>query len=184
MWELPFGRGRPFLSDVSPAVDHIVGGWQINTVTTWSSGLPFSPSYRDCGADRDTGPCRPDLVGDVEILGRADGWFTTASTTGLANGEVSGPWRRPLQGTFGTLSRNALRGPRFFQTDLAIFKNFSLSETIALQFRAESFNIFNNVNLGQPNTCIDCNPATDGQIFSLAPGAMMRQWQFGLRVEF
>ena len=45
-------------------VDAILGGWQMNNVFTWQSGLPFTPSYRDCNADRDTGWCRPDLVGE------------------------------------------------------------------------------------------------------------------------
>jgi hypothetical protein len=50
------------------------------------------------------------------------------------------------------------------------------------QFRAEAFNVFNHVNLGNPDGCVDCGNA--GHIFSLAPNALMRRWQFGLRFDF
>ncbi len=53
--ELPIGRGRRYLTDVSPLTDAFIGGWQFNTNTIIQSGLPFNVSYRDAGADRDTG---------------------------------------------------------------------------------------------------------------------------------
>ena len=60
--ELPIGRNRHYLSDISPAMDAIIGGWQFNVNHIMQSGLPFDVTYRDAGADRDTGaePCRPD----------------------------------------------------------------------------------------------------------------------------
>lgn len=178
VWELPFGKGRQFLTDVGRGLDLLVGGWQVNSVTTWTSGLPFSPSYRDCRADVDTGPCRPNRVGDPSVDNPSRfGWFRV----GLGSGT---PWARPAPLTFGNAARNSLHGPRFFNTDLSLFKNFLLTERWKLQFRAESFNIWNNVNLGQPDSCVDCNPATAGKIFGLASGASMRQWQFALRLEF
>jgi hypothetical protein len=184
-WELPFGKGKPFLGGVSRPAEFLVGGWQINQITTWSSGLPFNVGYRDCGADRDTGPCRPDRIADVEIIGRRDQWYAASSVVGLANGQSSGPWRRPARGTFGTLTRNALRGPSYFNTDLSLFKKFNFTETVNLEFRSEIFNLFNKVNLGQPNGCIDCPNAIDrGAITGLAGGATMRQVQFALRLAF
>ena len=54
--EIPVGRGKTFLSDVSRAVDVIVGGWQFNQNTMIQSGFPFNVSYRNAGQDRDTGP--------------------------------------------------------------------------------------------------------------------------------
>jgi hypothetical protein len=112
------------------------------------------------------------------------GWFTTAGKKGLANGETAGPWRRPQAGTFGTLSRNALRGPGLFNTDFSFFKNAHLTERVNAQFRVEVFNLWNHVNLGNPNNCIDCNTDTDGKIFGLAAGASMRQVQFALKFQF
>jgi len=178
-------------------VDRIVGGWAINAVAVWYSGLPFSPSYSTCGHDRDTGPCRPNVVGDVHIIGRRKEWFTTTGgipfddahgssfdpSTGVATaGPWVGPWQEPAPGTFGNAGRNSLRGPGFFQSDIAISKDIALTERISLRFRADVFNAFNRVNLGNPNPCVDCTNA--GTIRQLAPGAFQRQWQFSLKLQF
>ncbi len=184
LWELPFGRGRRFAGSVSRAADYLIGGWSINTSWNWSSGLPFNVSYNSCGSDRDTGPCRPDLVGSVSTGGSRAHWFTTSGTTNLANGQTAGPWRRPAKGTFGSLGRNAFYGPSYFNTDLSLSKRFLFTERINTQFRMDVYNLFNHVQLGNPNTCIDCNLTDDGKITNIAPGAQMRQLQFGLRVEF
>src|SRR5581483_771761 len=58
-YELPFGRTRQFLSNVPRWLDYIVGGYELNTSLNWSSGLPFTPSYGECGADIPAGPCMP-----------------------------------------------------------------------------------------------------------------------------
>ena len=183
LYELPYGRGKQYGSDISSALDHVLGGWQLNTAINWSSGLPFSPGYSNCGTDRDTGPCRPNRVGNVG-KGSAGQFFQTSGVVGLANGETGGPWQRPQVGTFGTATLNSLRGPKFFNTDLTIMKTFQLSEQMKLDFQAQAFNIFNHINLANPNSCVDCDPATDGRIFGMAPGALARRWQFGLRLSF
>src|SRR5205807_2636659 len=59
LYEVPVGKGRRFFSGGNRAVDTIVGGWQVNGTYSWMSGQPFTPSYRDCNSDRDTGWCRP-----------------------------------------------------------------------------------------------------------------------------
>jgi hypothetical protein len=63
IYELPFGRGKKFLGNTSRAADVLLGGWQWNVTMVIGSGLPYSPSYENCGQDRDTGPCRPNKVG-------------------------------------------------------------------------------------------------------------------------
>lgn len=178
LYELPIGRGKAVGTDWSGVTDAVLGNWQINFSTNWSSGLPFSPTNSDCDALRDTGPCRPNLVGEAEAGGDRNGWFTTGTV------DEGGPFEIPQRGTFGNVRRNTFRGPSFFNTDFAIFKNVPLSETVRVQFRAEIFNVFNKVNLGQPNNCINCSDETDGRIFNLAAGASMRQVQWALRVEF
>ena len=67
--ELPLGKGKALLGGAGGIVNGIVGGWSLSGTMTWESGLAFSPSYANCGADRDTGPCRPNLVGTVHITG-------------------------------------------------------------------------------------------------------------------
>jgi hypothetical protein len=191
VWELPFGTGRRYLSDAGSALRAVVGGWQLATVYTWQSGLPFTPSYRDCNADRDTGWCRPDLVGEWKPDKQtAEAWFVTTplATDGrvtplTANGQTLGPWRRPERGTFGNVGRNRLLGPSFSQWDISLFKNFVVTAGLRAQFRAEAFNLANTVNLANPNSCVDC-PGTAGRITNIFQLAVMRQWQFGLRLEF
>lgn len=187
VYELPFGRGKQFLTDTPKAVDFIIGGWQMNTVWQWQSGLPFTPTYRDCNADRDTSWCRPDLVGDWKPDNPTrDAWFRTTSVPLTANGQVDGPWRRPARGTIGNLGRNRLLGPSFSQWDMSFFKNFAITERFRMQFRAESFNFPNHMNLRNPSgngACVDC-PGTAGKITQLFQLTTPRQWQFGLRLEY
>ena len=99
-----------------------------------------------------------------------------------ANGCTRGPWNRPAAGTFGNATRNGFFGPHFFNMDASASKKFQFSERIQGQFRAELFNAFNHVNLGQPNAQVDS--PTAGQIFAIANLAQMRKWQLGLRVQF
>jgi hypothetical protein len=199
VYELPFGRGHTFFHNVTRPVDYLIGGWQLASIWSWQSGVPFTPSYTDCGSDRDTGPCRPNLVGNANIAnpGR-DGWFTTAppGTSGPgcvdtpkeatarlnANGCTRGPWNRPQSAKFGTVARNSFFGPHLFNADASLSKRFQINERISGQFRAELFNAFNHVNLGQPNATVDSTTA--GKITSLAALAQMRKWQFGLRFDF
>jgi hypothetical protein len=179
VWELPFGRGKRFLGNSPRGADLLFGGWQLNTITTWMSGLPFTPTLSfgaNCSVN--SGPCRPDRVGDPDRDQRSrDGWFAVGIGAGT-------PWAQAALGKHGNAGRNSLRGPSFFQTDLSVFKNFKITEGTNLEFRAEGFNIFNQVNLGLPDSCVDCNPGTAGKIFSLAGGAQMRQFQFGMRLSF
>jgi len=183
VWELPFGRGQRFVGDANRAVDLLVGGWQINALGTWASGLPWTPSYQDCGSDRDTGPCRPDLIGDFQQdVGEFDPLtqrvpFFTSQPLG------TGAFGDPAQFTFGNVGRNTMTGPSFFNTDMSIFKNFRITEQVRAQFRAEIFNVFNHTSLGNPNNCVDCG-GNSGFITGTAVGYMPRQVQFGVKLEF
>ncbi len=184
VYELPFGRGKKFDGNASPALNYLIGGWQLGSVWIIESGLPFTPSYQDCGQDRDTGPCRAIKLGPAGVSNPSPSqWFLTTDGVELATrGLALGPWQRPLLGTFGTVGRNSFHGPKFFQADMSLLKNFQITEKLKGQFRAESFNAFNRVNPAQPDGCVDCR--TGGKIFSLFSNAVMRQWQFALRLEF
>ncbi len=198
VYELPFGRNRKFLKSASRPLDLLVGGWQLAGVGTWQSGYPFTPGYQNCGSDEDTGPCRANLVGDASVSDpnqhqwyltapagtSGQGCLTTATATPLlnANGCTRGPWSRPAAGTFGNVARNSFFGPHFFNTDVSFSKRFQITERVSGQFRAELFNAFNHVNLGQPNGTVDSTTA--GQIFGIASLSQMRKWQLGLRLQF
>jgi len=187
LMEVPYGHGKKYGSDANRVIDAIVGGWQLNTVLNISSGLPFSPSYGECGTDRDTGPCRPNQAGSFD-MGSGDLNTATHSVTYFTpvaalstNGASAGGWSRPAIGTFGTAGRNSLRGPGFWNADMSLFKHFRWTERIDSQFRFNAYNVFNHRNNANPgNTCIDCSGA--GVITSLQ--APMRQLEFGIRVDF
>ncbi len=183
IYELPFGKGKRFLGNASRAMDLVLGGWQANANVILMSGQGFTVSYANCGADEDVGVCRPDKVGSTGVSSQSrDHWYQGATDILANNGDTSGPWRRPAIGTFGNAGRNTMLGPGWFNTDASFFKNFAVTEKVRAQFRAEAFNFFNHVNLGNPDGCVDCGNA--GRIFSLAPNQIMRRWQFGLRFDF
>jgi hypothetical protein len=177
VWDLPIGRGKKYLTGTSNPWDYAIGGWQLNSTTSWQSGLPFTPTVSGANCSVNSGPCRPDLIGDPSVDDQnRNQWFQGGIGPGT-------PWAKAADGQFGNAKRGSLRGPAFFQTDLSIFKNFRITETVKAEFRAEVFNLFNNVNLGLPTTEVD-NPNA-GRITGLQfPNARMRQWQFGARIKF
>src|SRR5206468_5498796 len=173
-YELPIFKGNS-----------ILGGWQINQATIIQSGLPFNVTYRDAGVDRDTGPNRPNLVGDpMAGGGTRDHWFNTTPI-----GSSGSAFSRPAPGTFGNLPRNSLRGPGYWRTDASLFKRFSLISGHAIEFRVEAVNLFNHVNLANPDSEVGVpgtpNPNA-GRITSTAYGGSdpMRNFQFALKYIF
>ncbi len=58
-YSLPFGRNKQFLSNVPKWSDLLISGYNLSPSLNWSSGLPFSPSYGECGSDIPSGPCQP-----------------------------------------------------------------------------------------------------------------------------
>lgn len=152
LYELPFGRNRKYFSGVNKALDYLIGGWQINSNTTWQSGFPFNVTYDPCRdidpsptntilqCDRDTGPNRPNVNGDIRYTPGVNGSIDTSA------------FSKPAIGTFGNLKRNALAGPSYFRTDASVFKRFLFTETMNLELRLEVVNLFNTVNLGNPDS--------------------------------
>jgi Carboxypeptidase regulatory-like domain len=181
--EVPVGRGKAWLTDAPTLVDLIVGGWQFNQNTVIQSGFPFNVSYRNSGEDRDTGPNRPDLIGDPKGPQTRDEWFNAT-----AIGEAGSAFGRPAVGTFGNLERNALRGPGYWRVDASLFKTFAIG-TQRLEIRIEAVNVLNHVNLGFPDSEVGVpgtpNPNA-GRITSTAfdNGDPQRNFQFGLRYVF
>jgi hypothetical protein len=175
-YELPFAKNNRWL-----------GGWQVNQATIVQSGLPFDVTYRDSGSDRDTGPQRPDLVSGADPYaggGTQDRWFNVTPI-----GSNGSAFARPAKGTFGNLPRNYLRGPGYWRVDASLFKRFAITSTHAFEFRIEAVNLFNNVNLANPDSQIgvpgNLNPNA-GTITSTAAGGQdpMRNWQFAFKYIF
>jgi hypothetical protein len=98
--------------------------------------------------------------------------------------DTIGPWQRPASGTFGNTGRNSLRGAGFFQTDLSIAEKLLLHEGVSVQFRTDVFNLFNKVNLDNPQTCVDCQNGGTIVNTTFAGAALQRQIMFSLRLQF
>jgi outer membrane receptor protein involved in Fe transport len=182
--EIPVGRGRRYMSDISTAADAFLGGWQFNTNTIIQSGLPFNVSYRNSGEDRDTGPNRPDLIGDAEGPKTRDQWFNTTPI-----GSSGSAFARPARGTFGNLPRNALRGPGYWRVDASLFKHIGIGDGRDIEFRFEAVNLFNHVNLGNPDSEVGVPGSSNtnaGRITSTAYGNAdpQRNFQFAVKVRF
>jgi len=183
LYELPFGRNKPFLGNANAVVNQIVGGWQLSPVLNYSSGLPFSLSYSSCNASipNSSAPC---------LVNGQPGRFRKR-VTGSPGNNLSYFDAQPLGGAFtapgldqiGTIGRNSVFGPNFFNTDLSVQKNFPVKEIATLQFRMDAFNVFNHINWGLPSGniensgTINAGPGVDG---STNP----RQLQFSVRVQF
>jgi len=198
VYELPFGKGKRFAGNANRAEDLIIGGWQLSNITNWSSGLPWTPSFNECNNDEDVGVCRPNRgsgsfplkVGP--LVHPASGspyrqFFTPLATLG-------GPFTDPGVGNLGNVGFDSYYGPRSFTSDMAISKNFAITERVKATFRMDAYNVFNhpvmgfNANQGGSGTCIDCSG--NGRITDIeadaSPGSTtgMRQLQFGLRFTF
>lgn len=211
LYEPPFGKDKMFVNTANRWVNYAVGGWQLAGSTTWESGLPFTPTYAECGSDQDidsnfgspgtSSDCRPDGTGNgfIRSVGTFDPathsrrFFTPVAPL-TANGDTSGPFTRPAFGTIGDIGRNSFRGPRDYFADVSLFKNFGITERVRGQFQLQAFNVFNHVPLGVPSAtdsrCIDCTVGNPGVITSVdnaiagSGQPYMRQLQFGAKINF
>jgi hypothetical protein len=185
-WDTPHRFVASYIYDVpylknssNPVFKYVVAGWQIAGVTTLQSGTPVNVTI---GTDRAnigiSGLQRPDLVGAIPSLN------CQQSPTGrdLINCFDANAFAIPAQFTFGNASRNILRGPKFLNTDISFVKNVPAGHSMRVQLRVEMFNVFSNVNYGQPNGVV--GTSNFGRISALATGANMRQMQLGAKLLF
>ena len=122
----------------------LIGGWQLNAILTAQSGQPVNiTSGSDTNFDGNTND-RPDLVGVPAVSqnrSRAQSIGEFFNTEAFA----------PATGLYGSTGRNILYGPNTVNWDAAAFKEFRIHESHRIQLRGEFFNIFNQVNFGNPN---------------------------------
>ena len=178
VWQIPFGQGRKFGSSAARPVDWIAGGWQVNTISSIYSGLPFTPTS-SVNTLNTGGGQRPNRIssGALPIDQRTiQRWFdvTAFQTPGLYQ--------------YGNSGRNILFGPGTVQFDIALAKSFFFSSDRArnLEFRAESFNIANSPQFNNPGVAIGSPGA--GVISSAGSPVSFqrtsREIQLALKVKF
>jgi hypothetical protein len=176
VYEVPVGRGRQYGSNLSTAVNAIVGNWSINPVVSWHSGFPLSlygPSDSGTGSPEN----RPDCNGWVGsagqypktlVAGEGIQWFNPAPFTAAATG------------TFGNCpAQGPVIGPGYADADISMQKNFPITETMKLQFRADFLNALNHPNFAVPN---DSFGTASFGVSSATQDA--RQLQFALKFYF
>jgi hypothetical protein len=118
---------------------------------------------------------RPNLVGSIPSLNCQE----NTTSRELINCFDPTAFAVPADFTFGNAGRNILRGPKSVQTDLSLSKTIDLAGTTRIQVRAEMFNVFNNVNFGNPNATL--GSANFGRI---SGAGAMRQVQLGVKLMF
>ncbi len=168
VWDLP---GQ----DLHGPMRWVIGGWQWSGVTQYQTGSPFTitsgtdTSLDGIGNDRAqlTGVDAAAPAGSVQTV-----WFNGAA---FAKGDP---------GTFGNVPKGYLYGPPLRSWDMGLSKNFRMPNDMNIQFRAEFFNIFNQVNFANPNTSVS-NSSTLGKITATDSNAGdPRIIQFGLKFVF
>ena len=180
VYELPVGKGKKFMSGASKAADLAIGGWQFNSNTMIQSGAPFDNCIDTSGIS-DTGTCRPNVNGTVKTgaTRNSDGSFSYISDLSVFS-------KPTTVGTFGNQKRNAERGPGYWRTDASLFKKFRLTEKSEAEFRIEAVNLFNHVNLGNPDGFVSKFTGSGGTINSTAyfGSDPQRNLQFALKLKF
>ncbi len=171
VYDLPFGHGRPFLSNSNGVVDAALGGWQVSLINTMQAGTPFNLTYSPSGTNqvsqqitasyRGANLYRPNRVPGQKLIQNTKIVNPAVSTNGYIqyinwNAIVLPPTKDAagnLLSPFGNLGRNPGRTPAFYQSDLALNKKFSTPiESLKVEFRSEFYNLFNHTNLYLPNT--------------------------------
>jgi hypothetical protein len=178
LYDLPIGRGKVYLSDVSGVTDKLVSGWGLASIITLQSGFPFTPqlSYNPSNNGDTRNPVRPflnpDFTGPV-ILGKPAQWFNPNAFIGPPT----------TLGFYGNVGRDAYTGPGLATWDFAVLKNTSITERFHLQFRAEIFNLLNRANFNTPNLIVFTPSGVSGTAGGInSTSTTSRQVQLALKL--
>jgi hypothetical protein len=176
LYELPLGKNKKLFSGASGWMNYIINGWQVSSVIRYRTGLPtavigdlaYNANYWLSSLAIVTAPVKTsvqiDQNGNPSIFG---------------NPSAANSFADELPGHSG--ARAPVRLAPFFNTDMTVSKAFKLPwEGQRIQFRAEAFNVFNNVNFSNPSLSLQA-PGTFGEFQAVADPRTM---QFALRYEF
>ena len=127
-----------------PSGEKLLNSWSVSGIVTLQSGIPFSIYGEDTlfaatTADLAPGRTLASAIKSGNVADRLNEYF---DTTAFASPSAFGD--------FGQLGRNIIRGPKQIDTDFSIMKSIPITESQRVEFRAEFFNLFNNVNFANP----------------------------------
>jgi hypothetical protein len=181
-YHLPFGKGEHYLSSRPGWVNQIAGGWEATGVLTLQTGLPFTPTISNDEANTGVGSQRPNRLGNPIMVDQPGCWFYVAANSvcqSLAS-SATAAFAEPASHTYGTSGRDILSANGLRELDFSLLKNFRITESKMLQFRAESFNLTNTPTYSAPSTSI--NVASGGVVTSTLNAA--REIQLALKFYF
>ncbi|HEY5883747.1 MAG TPA: hypothetical protein VIT88_03630, partial [Pyrinomonadaceae bacterium] len=178
LYDLPFGRGRQYLSGTNSFVNQVLGGWTLGGIVAWSVRPPFfitsgRTSFNNWPAGSvDGNPAQ--LLGmsfeefkkNVGVFRTPGGvfWFnpdlldiTLSPTTGQVVSSTLKPGLlgQPTAGTFGDFPLNSISAGRFFNLDMSATKRFPIGERVSFEIKTTFINILNNANFTFGNTAFD-----------------------------
>lgn len=175
VYELPFGRQQRFLNH--GWLSYVVGGWSVNGIWSAYSGSRFT-AFLSANVSNQAGggTQRPNRIGNGSLPSNQrsyKNWFDLTAFT------------VPAQYTYGNAGTGILVGPGYFDADLGVFRSVQITERAKLTFRGESFNAFNNVNFGIPNSTIGTSTAGTISSTVVGPGgSSARVIQLAAKIEF
>ncbi len=176
VWTLPVGKGQRWLPNTNRLWNGVIGGWQMTDILQMRSGDPLTFSYSP-------GP-NTQVSATIPVYGE-NAYRPTQSGPAVASNKSytqyfnTANFSTPAANVvFGNSPRNAVEGFAFWQWDLGLTKEFPLTAKSKLQFRAESFNLSNRTNFGDPNTMLG---TTFGQTTSSLPA---RELQMAAKIVF
>jgi hypothetical protein len=205
-YALPFGHGKQFGHDMNPALNAVLGNWEIGAIVTLHSGnsLTFNNfggwgvggnSDNTNGIGPETLANLPDCNGSVKILNqRVPASGGTPAYIQYVDPASLSP---AAPNTFGTCTPGNARGPAYENFDLSLHKDFLITESKRLEFRIEGLNAFNHpvwTFFGGPDngtfdpgtySLVNGVPVSSNSNFGKYSGAQgARELQFGLKFYF
>jgi len=183
VYEMPFGKGKYFLSDSNGIVDRIIGGWSVGGILTWATGQPWyvtagRSTFNCVGPLSTTGACQ-NIVGGAQLTGisfeefkKNVGIFRIPAGMFFVNpallditltpaGKVksatlkSGLMSTPALGTYGNFPINSLNAPQYFNIDMSVIKRIPITETVKFEFKVTAINMLNHANFNFANLNFD-----------------------------
>jgi hypothetical protein len=177
VWEIPVGKGRPYLADAPAVVNHVLGGWQLYWIAYFESGWYFSPSFS--GSDpsntntvggRPDRICNGNLPADQRTISR---WFDASCFAVPPAGS----------GRYGNAGSNFLEGPGYHMHHISLAKTFDITERWKFTFTTAAANAFNHPNFSAPASNIS-TPGSVGVVSGLRAGAPARSIEMRGRIDF
>jgi len=175
VYALPVGRGRQYGSHMNRALDEALGGWSISSTIVAFTGVPVTLSDSGNSNTNTDGQARPNQYRHMKITNRTiDNWWgtdpsatpcTTVTADNMAVDNGTCAYGQSATYTFGAGAIGTERAPGYYQVDSSLFKDFHITETHKLSFRADAFNLLNVADYGNPDSNI--NDGNFGQISSV-----------------